>query len=392
MAHSKLVPSLSKGPLSASGEEVLDQKQATLLRQFSLDEPDGALSRVVAQLEETNEEFKDDISKQIEAAVKEFSLDDDDSALSRLVKKVEDAKNQITGEFSQDNKHSAINKLNSMLMETKGAIENNLTLDNEKSALSRLQKTLTDIMDDIRSKNDKFQQEVGTTLATLVTKRQEAQRSTTHGLDFEAEFCNFLQSEAQKAGDIFTATGSKVGAIPKCKKGDVLIEINPESLASGQRIVLEAKDDKSYSLEDARAEIDEARKNRGANVGIFVFERSRAPKGQLPFLRIDKDIFVVWDASDLTTDVYLRAAVSVAKALLFQHEASEKKIDGDLNGIEVSVNAIEKHLGILIQLETWTVTIQTNSGKMLKEIKKLRESADEEITKLRGCLETLKLA
>jgi hypothetical protein len=378
--------------IEMSVRELLEQEQTGILDEFSLDNPTGALTRVVTQLEEKQGEFKGDIEKQIKEAVKEFSLDDENSALSRLVKKVEEAKDRITDEFSEANEHSAINKLNSMLTETKNSIEKNLTLDNDQSALARLKKQLNDVLDGIRTKNEQFQQDVSTKLATLITKRKEAQRSTTHGNDFEQEFCNFLQNETQKSGDIFTATGGTVGAIPKCKKGDGLIEIGPESTAAGEKIVLEAKDDKSYTLEDARIEIDEARKNRGANIGIFVFEKTRAPQGLQPFTRVDKDIFVIWDASDPSTDVYLSAAVSVAKALVFRQKLAEKKTDGDLNGIELSVNAIEKHLEALDQMETLTNTIHTHSEKILRAITKLRDAAAEQIEALRNCFDAVKSA
>src|ERR1039458_3165012 len=116
-------------------------------------------------------------------------------------------------------------------------------------------------------------------------------RSTTHGISFEEDFCNFLQREAQRAGDVFTATGSKPGAIPKCKIGDAVIELGSEAAAAGERIVFEAKSSKKYSLADARQEIEEARRNRSASVGVFVFAKSTAPAGLQPFTRIDHDIF-----------------------------------------------------------------------------------------------------
>jgi hypothetical protein len=378
--------------IEASVKEVLEQEQINILTEFSLDNPNGALTRVVQQLEEKNGEFGGNIEKQIKDAVREFSLDDENSALSRLVKKVEDAKNRITDEFSEANQHSAINKLNSALTATKNSIEDNLTLDNENSALARMKKQLTDVLDDMRTKNAQFQEDVSTKLGALIARRQEAQRSTAHGNEFEKDFCSFIQNEVQKTGDIFTAVGEKVGTIPKCKKGDGVIEISAESTAAGEKIVLEAKEDKSYTLEDARVEIDEARKNREASVGVFVFARSRAPEGLPPFTRIDKDIFVIWDAADASTDVYLSAAISVAKALVFRQKSLDKKTDGDLKGIEASVNVIEKHLKTLEEMETWTTTIQTNSGKILKGIKSLREKAAEEIIKLRSCMEALKAA
>jgi hypothetical protein len=182
-----------------SVNDVLDAERKRILSEFSLDNENGARTRVVSQLNAANEQFKGDVERQIREAVSEFSLDDEDSALSRLVKKVEEAKDQITDEFSLDNEDSAINKLNHVLVETKRSINDNLTLDNDQSALARLKNQLTTILEDIRSKNQKFQEDVSTKLATLITKHQEEMRSTTHGLSFEEEFCAFLQREAQRA-------------------------------------------------------------------------------------------------------------------------------------------------------------------------------------------------
>jgi len=378
--------------IEKSVRQVLDAEQNRMLSEFSLDNENGALTRVVAQLESTNGKFRGDIDKQIKEAVREFSLDDENSALSRLVKKVEEAKDQITDEFSVDNEDSAINKLNLVLAETKQSINDNLTLDNEQSALARLKNQLTAVLEDIRTKNQDFQQDVSAKLATLITKHQEEMRSTTHGLSFEEEFCAFLQREAQRAGDVFTATGLKPGAIPKCKTGDAVIEMAAEAAAAGERIVFEAKGNKSYSLADARVEIEEARKNRTATVGVFVFAKASAPQGLQPFTRIDRDLFVVWDSSDAATDVYLSAAVNVAKALLFRQKIAEGKSQGDIEGIERAVNILEKQLKGLDEMETWTSTIHSNSGKIAKEIVKIRDTAKQQIEQLRNCLDALRSA
>jgi len=124
--------------------------------------------------------------------------------------------------------------------------------------------------------------------------------------------------------------------------------------------------------------------------GVFVFSKSSAPHGLQPFTRIDHDLFVIWDAADPSTDIYLSAAVSVAKALLFRLKASENKSDGDLQGIELAVNILEKQLKGLDDMETWTTTIQSNGGKIAKEIVKIRETAKVQIEQLRVCLDTLR--
>ncbi len=376
--------------IETSVKEVLDSEQNRILGEFSLDNESGALTRVVAQLGLTNDKLQGNIEKQIKAAVREFSLDDENSALSRLVKKVEEAKDRITDEFSVDNQDSAINKLNLVLAETRQSIDENLTLDNEQSALARLRKQLTDVLDDIQTKNQRFQEDVSGKLASLVTRHQEEMRSTTHGISFEDEFCAFLQREAQRAGDVFTASGSKPGAIPRCKTGDAVIQIGTEAAAAGERIVFEAKSSKKYSLADARQEIEEARKNRSASVGVFVFAKDTAPQGLQPFTRIDHDLFVIWDTADPSTDIYLSAAVSVAKALLFRQKVTETQSEGDLQGIELAVNILEKQLKGLEDMETWTSTIQSNGGKIAKEIVKIRETAKVQIEQLRVCLDALK--
>jgi len=375
--------------IEQSVKNVLDTEQGRVLNEFSLDNDNGALSRVVTQLRTANQEFKGDIEEQIKRTLQEFSLDDDNSALSRLVKEVNAAKDQITDEFSLDNEDSAINKLNRVLADTQESINNNLTLDNEQSALARLKKQLTDVLEDIRAKNQKFQEDVSGKLAALLAKHQAEMRSTTHGLTFEGEFCTFLQSEAQKAGDAFAATGSTPGAIPKCKTGDAVIELGVEAAAAGERIVFEAKDNKKYNLNDARAEIEEARKNREANVGVFVFAKSSAPTGMQPFQRIDRDLYVVWDASDPATDIYLTAAVSVAKALLFRHKAAVGKSKAGVQDIERAVNILENQLAGLDEMETWTTTIHTNGGKILKKIAAIRDGAQEQIDQLRTSLAAL---
>ena len=256
-----------------------------ILGEFSLDNEDGALTRVVTQLEATNGKFQGDIEKQIKAAVREFSLDDENSALSRLVKRSKKPRTDH-GRVLADNQDSAITKLNLVLAETRQSIDDNLTLDNEQSALARLKKQLTDILDDIQTKNQRFQEDVSGKLASLVTKHQEEMRSTTHGISFEEEFCTFLQREAQRAGDVFTATGSRPGAIPRCKTGDAVIELGSEAAAAGERIVFEAKGNKQYSLVDARGRLKRRERTERRRWRLRLCEKYCSPRS--PALHSDR--------------------------------------------------------------------------------------------------------
>jgi hypothetical protein len=100
------------------------------------------------------------------------------------------------------------------------------------------------VLSDIEVRNQGFQEDVSAKLASLVTKHREEMRSTTRGISLEEEFCRFLGRAAQRTGDLFTATGSTPGAIPRCKTRDGVIELAAEVAAAGERIVFEAKSSK----------------------------------------------------------------------------------------------------------------------------------------------------
>ena len=59
--------------------------------------------------------------------------------------------------------------------------------------------------------------------------------------------------------------------------------------------------------------------------------------------------------------------------------------------MERALNALEKQLKGLDQMETWTSTIQTNSGKIAGRIAEIRDAAAEQVKQLRACLETVQL-
>lgn len=79
---------------------VIDEEQKRILGEFSLDNDQSALKRLVNELTQSNGKLKTDLANEVGAVVQEFSLDKEDSALSRLVKRVEAAQETITKEFS----------------------------------------------------------------------------------------------------------------------------------------------------------------------------------------------------------------------------------------------------------------------------------------------------
>jgi len=320
----------------------LDGQRAHVLREFSLDNKESALSRLIGELTDKNGLLRMELQERIDALVKQFSFDDEQSALSRMSRTI---------------------------ATTNDAISKHLTLDDTDSALSRLRRELMDVIGKQGEASRSFQEEVRVTLEKMQSRRQEAAKSTRHGLDFEAAVFEAVQSEAQRLKDIAAAVGNKPGLINHCKKGDAILTLGPEAAAPGATVVIEAKEDASYDLSKALEEIDVARRNRQSESGLFVFSGKTAPKNLEPLARYGNDVIVVWDAEDAATDINLRLGLSVARALCTRMALEREHAEVDFTAIDASIQEIAKQVELLGEIRTWTETIRSNSDKILDRLR-----------------------
>jgi len=180
--------------------------------------------------------------------VREFSLDNEDGALSRLVERVERAQETITSEFSLDHEGSALRRLADLLESTNGAVERSLTLDDESSPLARLKREILDVLEQQNAANTNFQTEVRATLDSFRARREEQARGPRRGTTFEDEAAAFLNHECNRVGDICERVGTTIGRTGKV--GDLVVALGPDSAAPGARIVVEDRaTEESYAFE-----------------------------------------------------------------------------------------------------------------------------------------------
>lgn len=351
--------------LAGTLEGALKDQRERLLNEFSLNNKESALSRLVGEIAAGHGQLKTDLKGQMDVLVKEFSLNNDESALSRLSR---------------------------LLQSTSDQIGSNLTLDDDKSPLSRLKRELEATVADLAQKNLSFHGEVRETLAKLQATKQEAARSTRHGLTFEAQLGSFLTSEAQRLGDVSEAVGTTTGLIKNRKFGDYCVSLGPDSSAPGARMVWEAKEEEGYDLRAALLEIEQARKNRDAQLGIFVFSKKTAPEGLLPFSRYGDDLVVVWDAEEPSTDLYLCAAYSVARALAVRVGKQDGQSQEAVLQIQLATRALEKQLQYLDDLHTWGQTVQNNGSKIADRAERMKADVLKEIERLDTHVDLLKSA
>ena len=325
--------------LSVAMKTALEAQRNAIVSEFSLDNGSGALARLVKELTDRHGELATGLKESVDEVIGEFSLDRPDSALSRLVSQVESAQRKISSEFS---------------------------LDEQGSALARMKKELEQLIEKNHKDNDEFRAHVRESLAALRARREESLKSTRHGLEFEQAVCDFVTASAHAAGDVVEHVGATAGLIKNCKTGDAVVTLGPEHAAAGSRIVIEAKQQASYTLAAALAEIEAARKNRKAGVGVFVFSKRTLACEVAPLARFGNDIVVVWDCEDAASDVVLSAALSLARALCTRAHADRKALDIDLDRMQKAMLEVEKQVQGMDEIRKCAQTIR-NSAERIEE-------------------------
>jgi hypothetical protein len=341
--------------ITSSVEQQLNDQREMILREFSLDNKNGALVRFLEELVLEHGHVGKALEERVAQVIAEFSLDREDSALSRLVARVERAQRQITAEFS---------------------------LDQEGSALARLRREVLELAATQRESSESFQSYVLMKLSEITARRDEAERSARHGDTFESAVFDIIHARCQKTGDVVTRTGATTGLIRHCKRGDVVVELSAEHAAAGARIAVEAKEEVDYTLKEALADLELARKNRGADIGLFVFSSRTAPPGLEAFGRYGADIVVVWDANDPRSDINIIAAVSVAKALCARTRGAQLAGKAGFEAIDRSILEIQRQVGGLDDITKYAGTIKGGSEKIIDRARIMRESVNKHLGEL----------
>jgi hypothetical protein len=353
-----LTPGESNQLLNAIGDAVnslVTKERDLILSEFSLDNKDGALCRLVEEVATKNGALTGNVNDTVQRIIDEFSLDKEGSALNRLVNRVEQAQKQISAEF---------------------------TLDSDGSAFSRIRRELLQVIEKLLNENNKFQQSVVAALDAMKARKAESLASTRHGGEFESAAFSFIEHASQGAGDILDRTGEKPGKIKYCKVGDCVITLGPDCDAAGACIVFEMKEDASYGLKKSLEELATARANRDASVGVFIHSRRTAPSGLKPLARYGTDVVVVWDAEDEQSDVYLDGAIMIAKALALRAKTIWKASPVDVDALDKAIREIERQAGFLDEIKTKSGTIKSCAENILARTEQMRGALVNQIVTL----------
>jgi hypothetical protein len=225
--------------------------------------------------------------------------------------------------------------------------------------------------------------------AAAAARGTERAKSTAKGGDFEDTLEAMLADVARGAGDLVDRTGGETGEILRSKKGDFVVTVNPAQTGGVDlRIVVEAKD-RPMSLRAIRDELDEAKQNRAAAVGLVVFSPAHAPSGISPFDVRAGDVYCVVDpaAPDPAT---LEAAVRLARLLALaglreiEAEIDVEAVRSAMAGVRAELEALKGIKAMLTSIANGATTVQGSLDRLREAIVARVAEAETQIREARG--------
>lgn len=288
-------------------------------------------------------------------------FDPADGKLSRLMQAQIGPQSTFGKALDPQNKQGVIALIEARVQELVEAkldeVLQQFSLDEDGSAMCRLKLMLSEFFGQLN-------QSLGIKAATTA----EAERGHVKGIVFEEDLYSVFAQLGNQLGDSTELVRGTVGVVSRCKKGDFVCTLGDTSGAPGLGVVVEVKD-QQLRLKDAIDELQEAKKNREAVSGIFVFARGTEPAEIGDFRRIGEDFYVTVDKDDLAAGkplMFLDSAYKIARALAVAAARKEEAGELDLQAIQDQLDALASWTDRISDMATKARTIQS-SGKLIEQ-------------------------
>jgi len=359
----KLSPTDSEGLLQLMSErlqQAMDAQNSAFQRALDPQCEGGAIGRFFVGLRDELKRAEGDQAEQLKLALAALDTTNEGSLLNQLRRETQIAREQLLQAINPASEGSPL-----------AIIHTSLT-----DRLERHAKTQQERLDEAHKATVEFQRDVREAVQRIEVRRHEDLRSSRGGRVFEDAVLDFVQQAVGCNGYIVESTGSSVGNRPACKIGDAVIQYPIDHAFREERVVIEAKHDKSYTVSAALQELEKARDNRGARVGIFVMAKTHAAPGFPTFSRYGQDILVTWDAESQASDPYLQGALMVGLALAIRHRTAAA--EGDLHALQAIEQRIAKEVERLQEIQDASAKIR----KQVETIDKLAATGTQKLQKL----------
>ena len=301
---------------------------------------------------------------------------------------------QFAKSLDPDNKASVLSRIEEIVTNTlslkASEIVEQLSLDKENSALSRIKTTLSGEIEKIKKLNESFFADLREDLGLQKGKATEAIKGTEKGREFEVAIYERLAPMAKALDDIPENVRGKVGVVSYSKKGDFVVTLSVTSGAPGKNIVFEAKKERGYKLKDAVDELNEAKKNREADAGVFVFANGCAPIEVGDFHRIGNDFFITADEESAENGgplIFLEAAYKITRTLIVNAVRKEAEEKFNAEAFQAELNSVLELVQRLGDLSIKARTISSNSKIIEETMNSVKPEIESKLKKLLQALQ-----
>ena len=309
-------------------------------------------------------------------------FDPGEGRLSQLMQSQIGPESQFAKTLDPANKHGVISILEARIQELVEAklddVLKEFSLDEDGSAMSRLQKLVS-------CSFEKLNRALGHTEGTA----EEAEKGHVKGIRFEKElYDEFFVNRCVTLDDEPDLVRAKVGCIDGCKTGDLLSTLGETTGAPGSKIVVEVKE-KKVKLKDAIDELQAAKRNRRAAIGIFVFARGCEPTEIGDFRRVGEDYYCTVDRQSLRDGkplTYFDAAYMIARAMVVAAARKEDAEDIDLQFIGEQLDSLAAWSDRIGDMSVKARTIQ-KSGRTIEQCASdLKEEFDRRLNEIKKAI------
>lgn len=309
-------------------------------------------------------------------------FDPEDGRLGRLMQTHVGPESTFGKSLDPQNKQGVIAILEARVQELVEAklddVLKEFSLDQNGSAMSRLHGMLAESFERINR-----------ALGHNDGQKQEAKKGHVKGIRFEQElYDDYFVSLCTQCDDYPSLVARTPGHIDGCKTGDLMSTLGEATGTPGINIVIEVKD-REVKLTDARTELQEAKVNRKAAIGIYVWSRGTEPSEVGDFRRIGDDFYVTADMEDLRAGkplLYFDVAYRIARAMAVAAMRRESANEIDLGKIENHVEALGTWSERVADMSVKARTIQ-KSGKLIEECAvDLKEELDRRVAEVLATL------
>ena len=326
---------------------------------INLEAVQHAFETFAKKTEDANKRAADDLDR---ALRREF--EDDKGRLPLTLEKFLGHHGQleqfVSDLFDEKRGDSAAARLKSLLQQYVDGDESKLAVmlnpDRPGSPLSEFKKDM----------EENFK-ELGEQIAHLQGRKEERRGSAAKGGDFEDAVQAILCELAKGSGDDVECTADAIGALPRAKKGDFVVSLDQTFAKRHElRVVVEVKD-RYVPVDQMRKEMEEARRNRQACVGLAVLSTDHAQASLETFDIRGKDVYCVLDPAAPDPEV-LKVALRLSRLLALQTLVDEETTFDNSRIAEV-VSNIRHHLQTVSKAKTQLGVIgraATKAGAILQ--------------------------